>query len=121
HCRPRALEQPNDNFFAPSRGNSRNSEIVTTGDFGTDVAILRDAAIGNVEVRKNLDPNGEVVVKPTRQFGGLLQQPIDTIADSSAGAARLNVYVARTDRCSFRKNHFLNTNDRRRIAIRIAR
>jgi hypothetical protein len=60
-------------------------------------------------------------VNPSRQIGGLLQQTVNTISNSSAGAARLNVNVARTERRGFGKNHFLNANDGRCVAIRIAR
>ncbi len=85
------------------------------------MAVLRDAAIRHVQVRQNFDSDSEVVVNPSRQIGGVLQQAVDAITDSRAGTARLDVNIARTERCGFGKNHFLNADDRGSVAIRIAR
>jgi hypothetical protein len=79
------------------------------------MAVLGNAAFGNIKVRDHLNPNHDVVVKPSRKLCGLPQCTVDTAANSRGPAARLNVDVAGAESGSLLENRSLNPDDRREV------
>jgi hypothetical protein len=80
------------------------------------VTVLGNPSLADIEFRQHFDPDDEVLVQPLGNFEGLSQYPIDSASNPRRGTSRLNVHVTRINRSGLFENHFLNSDNRRRLS-----
>ena len=94
----RLVEKTHDDALAEEHRDHAHAHVnLPPADVELDAPVLRDAALGDVEVRENLDAaddgRGEAV--HLRRHGGFLQHAVNAVADRHVVLVRLDVNVAR--------------------------
>ena len=89
------IEEAQDELLAVQRGHRGRADVErTTAPDEVDAAVLREAMLGDVEVRHDLDARQHRGPLTDRDGRGVLQEPVDTEAHQQAVGGRLEVDVA---------------------------
>ena len=89
------VENPHDDRLAVIRGQNADAEIVVFAvGRELDAAVLRAAALGDVEPRKDLDAREDRAEEAAGRIVALDEPAVDPVADADAILERLDVDVA---------------------------
>src|SRR5262249_53123577 len=91
------VEQTHDDAFAVDHGDDRDANIdLALVDAHLDAAVLRQALLGDVQVRHDLDTADDGCLEPVdfRRQRLQLQQAVDAVTDAQARLFRFDVDVA---------------------------
>ena len=90
------VEYPHDDRFAVHRRHGRDAQVdVLAVHAQPDAAVLRQPALGDVEVGHDLDPRDHRRREPARRRLDLVQHAVDPVADREPVLERLDVDVRR--------------------------
>ena len=88
------IQQTADDLFAVDRGQGRDTEVdVLVLDADIEAAVLRDAALGNVQTGHDLKAGQNRVLQVTRDGQDVLHDAVDAHADEKLGLMRLEVNI----------------------------
>ena len=91
----RAVEHPHDDALAEHRGQHADAEIDrVAADGQLDAAVLRHAALGDVEIGHHLDAGGDREGQMARRRHHFVQHAVGLDADAELVLERLEVQVA---------------------------
>ena len=89
-----AIEHAQDNAFAELRGQGRDAQIDhAAGDVLLDAAILREAALGDVELRHDLDARGDGVLELHRRLHDLVEHAVHAEAHAETLLVRFEMDI----------------------------
>jgi hypothetical protein len=90
------MPEAQDDLLAEERGEHRHAELhlLVAGHLHLDAAVLRQATLGDVEVRHHLEPRGDRVLQPQRRLHDLVEHAVDAEADPEHLLVGLDVDVA---------------------------
>ncbi len=93
----RLVEQTEHHLLAEHGGQDGDTEvhILVAAELHLDAAVLRQAALGDVELRHHLDARRERVLQPERRLHDLVEHAVDAEADAEHLLVGLDVHVAR--------------------------
>ena len=90
-----AVEHPHDDALAEHRGQHAHAEVDrVAADGQADAAVLRHAALGDVEVRHDLDPRRDGEGQVARRRHHFIEHAVGPDADLELVLERLEVQVA---------------------------
>ena len=92
---------------ASGRRETRKSISLPLADLELDASVLRQAALGDVELRHDLEARGDRVLQLQRRLHHLVEHAVDAVADAEA--------PSRTARCGCREAPFLIASSRMRL------
>ncbi len=96
HVRAARIHDAHDDFLAAGERERRDAQIdAAAADLGHETAVLRQALLGDVEVREHLDARDDRALRPLGQALFLTQQTVHAQAHHELVALRLDVDVAR--------------------------
>ena len=120
HQRSSTAQHSDDILLAPPCWKDGHADVEPAGTLGRNVAILRDAALADIEPGQNFDSYDQVFVHPSWNFERFLEETIQPAADSSGRLARLDMDIAGIHRRRFFEDHFLNSHDWRTVVVQRA-
>src|ERR1700730_7436753 len=93
----RLVEQTHDDFFADQAGADRDAEVhlAALAQLELDAAVLREAALGDVELGHDLHAADDRCLQLHRRLHRLVEHAVDAVADAEVLLVRLDVDVAR--------------------------
>src|SRR5581483_5682992 len=120
HDDARAVEDTEDDALAVERRQRGDAEVdLLAHQAELDAAVLRQATLGDVELRHDLDARDDRRLEPARRALDVVQDPVDAVADLELVLERLDVDVRRAllDRAVDEQVHEA---DDRRLAREVA-
>ena len=92
----RLVEEPEHDLLAEHgrKGGDAEVHLLVAGELHLDAAVLRQAALGDVELRHDLEARGDGVLEPQRRLHHLVQHAVDAEPDAERLLVRLDVDVA---------------------------
>ena len=91
------VEQTHDHAFAEQHGDDRDADVdLPPADVELDAPVLRDAALGDVQVRQDLDARDDRRLKPVhlRRHRGLVEDTVDAVANGHLVLVGLDMDIA---------------------------
>jgi hypothetical protein len=92
----RLVEEPHDDLLAPDRGQDGDAEVhlLALAELQLDAAVLREPALGDVELAHDLDAARDGVLQLERRLHLLDEHAVDAVADAELLLVGLDVDVA---------------------------
>ena len=92
----RLVEQAQDDLLAEDRRQHGDAEVhvLAGAELELDAAVLRQAPLGDVERRHDLDARGDGVLELERRLHDLFEHAVDAVADAEHLLEGLEVDVA---------------------------
>ena len=112
------IENTNDDLFAVDRGQERDTKIdFLAGDADAEAAVLRQAALGDVEAGENLDARGDRQLQRLGRRRGLHEVAVDAVAELDPLLEGLDVNVRRLFLERLHEDEIDDLDDRRVLAF----
>ena len=111
------VEQTKHDLFAKERRQGRNTKIefaraVVDLDLDLDAAVLRQAFLGNIEFRHDLETRDERVADLHRRMHHVVQNAVNTKSDAEILFVRLDVNIRRSAAKRIDHQHVYQPDDR---------